>query len=290
MFSNFRTVALAVFLLSIHSRIKCNAQLLSAYEQAYGHWGIKLSNHLLSGRKWHLHTPDDGNDKDDGKNKLRKTRSGRRKIEEGDLQLLFPEVPRSGNDTIHTSSKSVRSVSCILNLEKNGKFSLILAEDGGDPFHNSSTITHHQPLTGEWFLTPNPYCVTGRHYDTLLLVSEPRMRRRSDTVERATVELRCKLWGRYGGGGVRRTIGLKHGRIRGRMSHGSILIVKEDSQGGNARKNREVVGTFGGKTLEDSEVLESRGSVIDKSDESKTINDDDDCFESEDVDDEFDVI
>ncbi len=77
-------------------------------------------------------------------------------------------------------------------------------------------------------------------------------------IEKVTVELRCKVWGRFGGGAVRNAIGLKHGRIRGRMSHGTILLVKENEEvDGNKRKmmsiTREIMGTFRGKALIDSE-------------------------------------
>lgn len=208
------------------------------------------------------------------------------KRESGDLQLMFPENERPIQR--NTTTKSVSSVSCVLNLEKNGKFSLILLEDGrrssaekksssikfecNDLIDNSTSIMtyhHQQPLQGEWFLTPNPYCVTDRHYDTLLLVSEPRVRMRHDRHqstkirEKATVELRCKVWGRYSGGAIRRAMGFKHGRIRGRISHGTIVIVKEKEmekvESGNKKRRvlitREIVGTFDGRALVESEIF-----------------------------------
>ena len=241
---------------------KCNAQLLSAYDQAYGHWYIQLSKHVLSRRRWCLPFPDY-----EESDTVREKRKGK----DGDLQLLFPQNTQLVK--CNATTKSVRSVSCILNLEKNGRFSLILSEDGRisdekklSSVNNSTSIKneHSQPLQGEWFLTPNPYCVTDRHFDSLLLVSEPRMRMRHDhhpptkIIERATVELRCKVWGRFGGGAVRNAIGLKHGRIRGRMSHGTILLVKEkEVVDGNKRKSvlitREIMGTFRGMALIDSE-------------------------------------
>lgn len=270
-----------------------NAQLLSAYEQAYGSWDIKLAKNILAGRRWHLQTL--ANENIDGVGSDLRRRSGRRNEEGGgDLQLLFPDMPRerrgtlddnddiqhrSRNEHIRTSTKSVRSVSCILNLEKNGKFSLSLVEEADEEANRNDksatgkitppslkchpTSIKHQPLRGEWYLTPNPYCVTDRHYDELLLVSEPRMRRRSKMIEKARVELRCQVWGRYGAGAVRKRIGLKHGRIRGRMTHGTIVIVKENVEEGigSVKKGkrfpttRDVVGTFGGRAIVDTESL-----------------------------------
>lgn len=274
--------SIIVLLLSTGTRI-CNGQLLSAYEQAYGRWDVKLSKNLI--RRWHLSTLL-VNDRID------ELKRSKRDTEDGDLQLLFPEflplerrsilVDEHGiEDQAHTTTKSVKFVSCILSLEKNGKFSLSLVEelnnendlinknipnkieDSSSKLSSSqSTAMNYQPLRGEWFLTPNPYCVTDRHYDELLLVSEPRIRRGSSTVEKARVELRCQVWGRYGAGAVRRKLGMKHGRVRGRMTHGSIVIVKQQSpdvydigRGNEGKKastatTREVVGTFAGRAVE----------------------------------------
>ena len=101
---------------------------------------------------------------------------GRIEKKDGDLQLFFPEVPgeRLGlsngdnasaspnpNDTqLYCTTKSVRSVSCILNLEKNGRFSMILLNDSSKnekktlDTHdcNSSNHPRYQPLQGEWYL------------------------------------------------------------------------------------------------------------------------------------------
>ncbi|KAL3769057.1 hypothetical protein ACHAWU_008749 [Discostella pseudostelligera] len=294
----------------IASRKLCHAQLLSAYDQVYGSWDIQLSRHVLSRRRWYLPTRDDSVHNNGVQKKIRK-RIGtiETEKEDGDLQLLFPEVPSRHNNAMihHTTTKSVRSVSCVLNIEKNGKFSLTHVEDGrcsdgmkpssannfdhDDPIDDSTSISNqqqqHQPLRGEWYLTPNPYCVTDRHYDTLLLISEPRMRhcRRSNIIEKATVELRCKVWGRYGGGAVRRAIGMKHGRIRGRMTHGTILIVKEEAVvDGNKRKKRtlvtrEIVGAFGGRALVESEALNKTNDDLDFEEEANDDDDGDDDFD-----------
>lgn len=238
----------------------CNAQLLSAYEQAYGRWDVKLSKNLF--RRWHLSTLL-VNDRID------ELKRSKRDTEDGDLQLLFPELlPLERRSTqvdehgienqAHTTTKSVSCVSCILNLETSGKFSLSLVEELND---ENDLISKNKSCEGEWFLTPNPYCVTDRHYDELLLVSEPRIRR-SSTVEKARVELRCQVWGRYGAGAVRRKLGMKHGRVRGRMTHGSIVIFKQQSPDvheigtGKERKKastattRVVVGTFTGRAVD----------------------------------------
>lgn len=298
--------------LSVSRDVYCDAQLLSAYEQAYGPWNVKLTKNFQ--RRWHLETLDEEN--------VTRQKRSRKNKEDGDLQLLFPEVttrqriiekeadgeeistkngeketqtqPRKNGQIRTTSTKSVRSASCILNLEKNGKFALSLAEDDDqknklenkmhhEPLYNSPSMDHDETTKsrecrGEWFLTPNPYCITDRHFDTLLLVSEPRMRRieRAGMIEKATVELRCKIWGRYGAGAVREKIGLGHGRIKGRMTHGTIVIVKEqilDDGGKKTLPRREVVGTFQGNTIVDVDSTRKLDQSHDDEDELPEDND-----------------
>ncbi|KAL9188661.1 hypothetical protein ACHAXT_007039 [Thalassiosira profunda] len=281
---------------------RCDAQLLSAYEQAYGPWSINIHKNVFHRGKWQLETRD-------GANGGVRRKRGRRKEGDGDLQLFFPEMQRppreeieevnaasSGEDEqmqstrhepIETTTKHVRSVSCILHLEKNGRFALSIDEDMMQSTHSTSPI--HQSLTGEWFLTPNPYCVTDRHYDTLLLVSELRMRRRAATIEKATVELRCKIWGRYGAGPVRKKLGFGHGRACGRMTHGTILIVKEQIEDGSSERKlptREVVGTFRGRTIVDNKTMSSNTDA----DELLGANDQDDQDFGGDSFDEFGVL
>ena len=330
----------------------CNAQLLNAYDQAYGLWDIKLNKHLFARRRWHVDTvssvfvssSDAGDDGRSGRKR------GKRKIASGDLQLMFPNIiqqsveQRDKGETAQTAeseqqqiqtttkvSKPVKSIGCILNLERSGKFTLSLIDendrhtqhqqktkisidDKTDEEYQSSQATassnmvpsnnKHQPLQGEWYLTPNPYCVTDRQYDTLLLVSEPRMRRirsqhstkrilptlsrllsssssndetpKSMVIERATVELRCKLYGRYSMGSIRNLLGRKHGRSCGRMVCGSIVIVKEvlstdsssdDNESIRRRvrkeeKMREVIGTFSGRTIVDDDKEDDMSTIF----------------------------
>jgi len=253
-----QTFALLHLLYTHRNILNGDAQLLSAYEQAYGPWNIKLTKNIFARRRWHLGTLDSDRDDADGKGSSNRE-------EDGDLQVIFPESQSknldqsndekesSSYERIHITTKSVtvRSVSCILDLEKSGHFTLFIGQEDyshnakkelNDIHHdaystdtaslrknNSTSSSIHQPLKGEWYLAPNPYCITDRHFDTLLLVSEPRIRklRRSAIIEKATVELRCKIWGRYGVGAVRKKLGLKHGRAQGRMTHGTVTIVKE---------------------------------------------------------------
>lgn len=357
---NWRTIIVLLhYLLSIHHHCQekvgyyCNAQLLSAYEQAYGSWDIKLTKNVLFSRRiWNIQTLDTSSlsssttsttDASRGKRKKQAKKKKKKKNRgDGDLQLMFPEkqiikrqqqqqqqttpnaaaendengeaLSLSSASDLHNrkneqatsyTTTSVKSVSCTLTLERNGKFTLCLVDEKdkhepqsnnkgesnsssspSSPISQSTTRTtttttplpNHQSLVGEWYLTPNPYCVTDRQYDTLHLISEPRMRRRKEegggsTIEKATVELRCKVWGRYGAGAVREKLGIPHGRVRGRLTHGTILLVKEEQQqqqiimnsrrsSGKELPTKEVVGTFTGRTIVDfdSSISQTSGA------------------------------
>mmetsp|Transcript_6541 Transcript_6541/g.9916 ORF Transcript_6541/g.9916 Transcript_6541/m.9916 type:complete len:322 (-) Transcript_6541:1703-2668(-) len=262
------------------------AQLLSAYDQAYGQWKIKLSRNIF-GEKWHIETVDPqrstGKQKQDTAN-----------IKKGSaLQLMFPNNPiirqdlddneatkedgdqQNAETSVSLTHKRIRSINCILNLRRNGKFTIHL-DDHQKNADTKKCSNNYQPLHGEWFLTPNPYCVTDRHYDEITLISEPRIRRvylpTTTVVEKATVELRCKLWGRYSAGAVRRKLGWKHGRSRSRMTHGNVLTVKEtfnDNGGGSlgdATKlmpQRDIVGTFCGRAIVDLDHNGRKSEYVD---------------------------
>jgi len=75
-------------------------------------------------------------------------------------------------------------------------------------------------------------------------------------VERAYVEFRCKVWGRYGSQVVRRLLGYKQNRGQSRMTHGTILAVRTGSNKFIVPsspwlwwKRRIILGTFSAKAL-----------------------------------------
>lgn len=343
--------AIILCLLFAYTTTSAEAQLLSAYDQAYGQWNIRLTKNIFGKGRWFLETIDTSNN---GNGK--RERNSRENEKESDLQLLFPRIypqhyeetsellqdESQSNDATISSSvatqikkpslkiKSVKSIPCILNLQKNGKFTLHIddnttKEQNNKQYneHTTSPQIRHLPFQGEWYLTPNPYCVTDRQYDTITLLSQPRMRRvhmplqshkkgkstidpSTETeskimIEKATVEMRCKLWGRYGGGSIRNRIGWGHGREMGRMTHGTVMITRErildngaDGAGKGTNKaalpTKEIVGTFRGRACIDLDTL-----LIDDEDKrafGKAMVDEDEEdvediseFEDEDIDD-----
>jgi hypothetical protein len=81
-------------------------------------------------------------------------------------------------------------------------------------------------------LQPNPYCVTDRQFDTLLLLSYPRVKRIKEWDKQfAMLELRCQLWGRFGMKSIRDFVGQRHGRSAGRLVRGSVMLVRREQHG-----------------------------------------------------------
>jgi hypothetical protein len=274
--NKIRRCSTTLSVLLIYCSIKlCNAQLLSAYEQAYGPWKIQLTRSVF-GKKWYLQLLEP---RDDAPISSREP-----EMKNSDLQLIFPPtsiIERTKDDAeASLATKAIRSVTCVLMLEKRGKFTIHIDDEtlkttalatsaksnDKSPSTNSlNTIVKtenqtniYSPLRGEWYLTPNPYCVTDRQYDTLTLIAEPRTRHAQTPegiiTEMAKIEMRCKLWGRYGVGAVRNMLGMRHGREMGRLTHGTVLVVREylnDRMNGDSKRvtKREIIASFAGRGM-----------------------------------------
>ena len=171
-----------------------NCYLLNAYEQAIGQWDLTLI---------------------------------RKEKKELMDSILFPPFI-TNNTTSNVRTKDKKKLDCQLCLEKDGSFTLSLKNN-----ENSSSSMNNMPLQGKWKLQPNPYCVTDRQYDELCLISNPRVkravRRTSVSQTTAVIEMRCKLWGRYGSRSIRTFMKHGHGRRKGRITHGTILLIRSNN-------------------------------------------------------------
>lgn len=222
-------------LLSVAFNIYADAHLLNAYEMAIGKWDLRIHQRDLP--EWYS-------------------------------SILFPPNPLAFKDTSSLGGKDDATVEkkrrkacsppwkrgalvCTLCLDADGTFSLVP--------HAVSSANHHSvngsrpttmsvddeerallphmsgnrrlPAQGEWFLRPNPYCVTDCQYDTLHLRTYPRVKQIMSVEERyAFFEIRCKLWGRYGMKSIRQLVGHEHGRCKGRISHGTIVLRRRESR------------------------------------------------------------
>jgi hypothetical protein len=163
--------------------------------------------------------------------------------------IIFPSVDGGTQSLSNCIQKRKRRLDCELTLSQNGTFTLQPSVDGGD---NELTL----PLKGHWLVRPNPYCITDRHYDELCLLSLPKVRQGDSdtsvsndaTPERLQFELRGKVWGRYGSNSIREFLNLKMGRDAGRITHGSLSIVKmDDTVNRNEEVRRILCATFRGQ-------------------------------------------
>eukprot|EP00557_Chaetoceros_sp_GSL56_P004038 CAMPEP_0176505570 /NCGR_PEP_ID=MMETSP0200_2-20121128/16571_1 /TAXON_ID=947934 /ORGANISM="Chaetoceros sp., Strain GSL56" /LENGTH=215 /DNA_ID=CAMNT_0017905145 /DNA_START=301 /DNA_END=951 /DNA_ORIENTATION=- len=170
-----------------------------------------------------------------------------------DTNTLGVEVKKNIDSTTSTISPTARNqklkrrMECDLFLDDDGTFTLM------PPFIypnvQSFQQTTRQPLTGHWHLNPNPYCVTDRQYDKLILESIPKIRIYEDDVndskkerdkdvvkEKITIEMSCNVWGRFGSNSIRRLMRKPTGKSAGRLTHGKLSIVKVTSGqvGGNS--------------------------------------------------------
>ena len=154
--------------------------------------------------------------------------------------MLFP--PLSRNENKLAMSTRDKKMQCKLSVFSNGTFSMMDASSNDDVLL--------LPLRGTWKLRPNPYCITDRQYDELVLESFPRIQKRASDesiVQRVVPTLKCRVWGRYGSGPIRKFMG--YTRPKSRMTHGTILwnVQQEHLP---PWKSRRVCASFTAKPIE----------------------------------------
>ena len=187
------------------------AHLLTGYEMAIGRWELTWRQSFFERRDF---------------------------VEE----MIFPR--KTVDDDILDGPKRKRrkrrrrTFICSLDLKSDGTFSLgPIPADGDDDDGDDSA---RQPLMGEWILQQNPYCVTDRQFDKLLLLSYPRVKRIKEWDKQfAMLEMRCQLQGRFGMKSIRDFAGWSHGRSAGKLSRGSVMLVRREQHGDvDLRKTR----------------------------------------------------
>ncbi len=189
--------------------------------------------------------------------------------------IVFPPISCSKQDYCLSNSAEKESkgwdkhkkskLQCKLILDKDGTFSLqppidlCYARTDGMLYHLDRT-----PLKGRWELRPNPYCVTDRQYDELTLISNPKTRYNinskmsKDVEEVVTLEMNCKVWGRFGSNTIRHLLKRPRGRDAAKMTHGSLCIRKDTIgrgghdqiiSNGTPNSRTAICATFNAKTF-----------------------------------------
>lgn len=156
--------------------------------------------------------------------------------------------------TVSSSDRKLgRCMECDLFLDDDGTFTLrppiVVHSKVQSP--NEQLLARRQSLKGYWHLRPNPYCVTDRQYDELILESIPKVRvfengissdankgmgagaDEGHAVDKITIEMRCNVWGRFGSNSIRRLMRKPTGKSAGRLTHGKLSIIKVTSDVNN---------------------------------------------------------
>lgn len=190
--------------------------------------------------------------------------------EVGEIQI-YPRFNEKGRKL----NRLKRRLECDLIFDADGSFTLVPPNDedeNPDAMKRGSTSIR-SPLRGEWNLQPNPYCVTDRHYDELRLRSVPKVKSYQQETEelslspsrqkeQITMEMQCKLWGRYGSNTIRYFLKRPRGKDAGRMVKGQLSIVKivsnddadeDDIDLQDASTRRVLCATFRGSRIPTSE-------------------------------------
>jgi len=160
--------------------------------------------------------------------------------ETSEMQELSREQTEESSSTLplsHNVEEPPQSLESLMMMSSR-------AQDAADDAQ-TQTIT---PQVGRWRVRPNPYCVTDRQYDDLCLILYPK-----DTRYKK-IELRCRVWGRYGLSSVREVLGVD-ARQCFRMTHGRIAGVRNKSKSGENQTiswwqksfRNDIVATFRAK-------------------------------------------
>lgn len=161
-------------------------------------------------------------------------------------ELFPPCTTRDASPRTRKRWERPRDFQCSLSLYPNGTFGL-------QP-QDHEWAAHHLPVHGLWSLDPNPYCVTDRFYDEVVLQSYPRIQKRvmdgqEEILQTVSLDLQCRLTGHFSHGRrLRAFCGSDSDPpfARGKLSHGVFLLSREQSpaeqQASSAR--RKIAATF----------------------------------------------
>ena len=147
---------------------------------------------------------------------------------------LFPPRESQSVERIPQSRKGWernRNFQCSLSLYPNGTFGLhpqVARTAGAD----SATGGQILPVHGKWTLHPNPYCVTDRFYDQVVLHSFPRVQKKvvdgqaEEILQSLSLDIQCRLTGHFSHGRLVRRFWGRDPRCfaRGKLSHGVVVL------------------------------------------------------------------
>jgi len=173
---------------------------------------------------------------------------------------LFP--PRSAAGEIESFSSKwgfSKGYDCRLSVFSNGTFEMSPQENLDNTQESTSSILL---LHGRWKLRRNPYCVTDRFYDELLLTSYPRIQRNAtELLQKVQLTLQCRLHGHYTNGGLWKK--LRGNRYaRGRLSRGTVLWEQKDKKDEPWWKRKKIKASFSAaRRIEDLKDMDDEEGI-----------------------------
>jgi hypothetical protein len=231
--------------------LSCHAKKIDSYDLLIGEWDTKIS--FRQGRWAEMFS---SSNKDSKNILVNPISSSLDPCEDGKKQQL--QQHRKGR-------RLKRSYPCRLALYHNGTFGLI-SQQGHRPTNrimcnNPAEASSPQIcVRGRWMVQINPYCVTDRFYDNLVLESYPRVQKRivvsdendidgkcgntsgrrsalirteeAEVLQKVRLKLHCRLSGHFTGRRLR--FRDRHCYARGKLTHGIVLLdrITDDAIGG----------------------------------------------------------
>jgi hypothetical protein len=185
------------------------APIMEAHELALGEWQLSVKGLFTSAPVFPILA------------ELGADESTRTQQNNGRQQLSNP---------LHRRRRPV-DLECRLTLHGDGTFTIVAC---GKPEGDRKSSAW--PLRGRWKVLSNPYCITDRSYDQLMLESYPLLlaKRRGERTDGEVAEdnsksqmlrliFHCRMWGRYGSSEGGLLAKWRPNYARGRMTHGTLL-------------------------------------------------------------------
>jgi hypothetical protein len=157
---------------------------------------------------------------------------------------LFPPLSAPASHSVLVKKRQKRiSHLCHLKIYSNGTFSLSPKVETLS-FQNRNLLL----LRGRWTIHPNPYCVTDRFYDELVLKSYSRLQKQvtleeEKIVNEGSFHMQCRLFGHFSAGRISRRFRSNTGSwyAKGRLCRGTLFW-----NDGMATNQGRVRGSFAG--------------------------------------------
>ena len=159
-----------------------------------------------------------------------------------------------------------RKFHCNLSLYPNGTFGLYPHETIDEIASAGADDGQSLLVRGRWILHPNPYCVTDRFYDQVVLHSYPRIKkkvvdgREEEILQSLRLDIQCRLTGHFSHGRLLPVWGrLPRVFARAKLSHGVVVLNQEFSNQETSRARPRIAATFAAtRNIPARRELESR--------------------------------